>query len=215
MKRIILIYALLAGVFAGAAEPDLSKIADAGTWRLANRKARFVEEGDRKFVRFDPGADKGMVWLVGSDFNEGTIDVDLRGKNDPGKSFIGIAFRGVDDATYDVVYFRPFNFKNDDVTRRPHAVQYMSLPAFPWLKLRTEMPGKYEQAVSPVPDPDGWFHARIVIEGRKISVWVNDATAPSLVVNELTERKGGQVGLWTDNGAPGDFANLRVNPKKN
>ncbi len=34
----------------------------------------------------------------------------MRGKNVFQKSFIGIAFHGQDDKTYDAVYCRPFNF---------------------------------------------------------------------------------------------------------
>lgn len=93
-------------------------------------------------------------------------------------------------------------------------MQYISHPEFTWEKLRTESPGKYEQPVSPVPDPDGWFHARIVIEEKKISVFVNDAAQPSLVVTPLGDRRGGMVGLWVDNGSSGDFANLKLMPKK-
>ena len=71
-----------------------------------------------------------------------------------------------------------------------------------------------QRPVSPVPDRDQWFRARIMIEGRKVSVFVNDAAIPSLVVTELTERRGGMVGLWVDNGSPGDFAKLKITPKK-
>ncbi|CCH52445.1 hypothetical protein BN8_01448 [Fibrisoma limi BUZ 3] len=54
---------------------------------------------------------KGIVWLKGLNFKQGTIDVDLRGKDVFLQSFLGIAFHGVDTLTYDVVYFRPFNFR--------------------------------------------------------------------------------------------------------
>jgi hypothetical protein len=54
-------------------------------------------------------------------------------------------------------------------------VQYISHPAYAWQKLRAERPGKYEQAVTPVPDPNGWFRARIAVASPKVSVFVEGA----------------------------------------
>src|SRR5437867_4076599 len=44
----------------------------------------------------------------------------------------------------------------------------------------------------------------------KVSVFVNGAREPSLVVNELTERKGGSVGISFF--ASGTIANLKITP---
>src|SRR5687768_14308745 len=215
VMKIILVHVVVGCLWAAAAiGADLTKIADSAAWRLHNREAQLVDEAGRKFVRLNEKANDGVAWVVGSDFKDGTIEVDLRGKNKPGQSFVGIAFRGVDDATYDAVYFRPFNFKIADLERRLRAVQYISHPKYTWQKLRSDSPGKYEQPVSPVPDPDNWFHARIVIEATKVSVFVNDATTPSLVVTPLSNRAGGLVGLWVGNGSSGDFANLKLTPRK-
>jgi ssDNA-binding replication factor A large subunit len=71
----------------------------------------------------------------------------------------------------------------------------------------------YEQPVKPVPDPNGWFHVRVVVAGSQVRVFVNDATEPSLVVNRLSERTKGLVGLWVGNNSGGDFANLRIRPE--
>lgn len=192
--------------------PDLTRIADDTAWQVINRSATAATEGARQIVRLDARAKDGLVWLVGSDFAEGTLEVDLRGSNTPGQSFVGLAFHGADEKNYDAVYFRPFNFKNTDPARRLRAVQYISHPSFPWEKLRADFPGKYEQPVSPVPDPDGWFHARIVITHGEVSVFVDDATTPSLVVTALTPRRSGLIGLWVGNGSAGDFANLKITP---
>lgn len=208
---LILLFA--ASVCATAAAADLTKITDRAAWRVHNREAALVEEGGKKFVRLDAREKDGVAWLLDSDFKAGTIEVELRGKDQPGRSFVGIAFRGVDDTTYDAVYFRPFNFKIADPARRQRAVQYISHPTYPWEKLRTDSPGKYEQPVSPVPDPNGWFRARIAIEGDKVSMFVNDAATPTLVVTALSPARGGRIGLWVGNGSSGDFANLRVTAK--
>lgn len=197
-----------------AAQPELNRMADATAWRVSNRIATPIKRDGYPAVHLDAKAGDGVAWLVGSDFSDGAIDIDLRGANKPGESFVGIAFHGVDDSTFDAVYFRPFNFKNPEIPRRARAVQYISQPQFPWDRLRAEYPGKYEQAVLPVPDPDDWFHARIVIQGQQISVFVNDAPTPSLVVTQLSDRHNGLIGLWVGNGSDGDFANLKIVPSK-
>lgn len=214
MKSLLVPLAFVAlSALAGGA--DLTKISDPAAWRVHNRDAKLVTEGGKTFVRLDARSHDGIAWLLGSHFTDGTIEVELRGKNSVGQSFVGVAFRGVDETTYDGVYFRPFNFKIADPARRLRAVQYISHPKFTWEKLRADSPGKYEQPVAPVPDPDGWFRARIVIEGQKVSVFVNDATTPTLTVTTLNERRGGMVGLWVGNGSSGDFAELTLTAKKN
>src|SRR5262249_4433266 len=146
------------------------------------------------------------------DFGNGTIELDIKGRNVVQKSFIGVAFHAKDANQCDLVYFRPFNFTNADPERRAHAVQYMSAPNFSWKKLRTEHPGVYEKPVQPAPDPDGWFHARIVVDSPKVSVFVNDAKEPSLVVDKLSKLTSGRVGLWVGQDSDGDFANLKIVP---
>jgi len=106
----------------------------------------------------------------------------------------------------------PFNFKAADPIGRSHAVQYHSLPVYTWQKLRNDQPGKYEQAVNPVPDPNAWFHARVVVEDPKVAVFVGNAKAPCLEVNALNNRKSGLIGLWVGNNSGGDFANLTIVP---
>jgi hypothetical protein len=78
--------------------------------------------------------------------------------------------------------------------------------------LRAENPGKYEKPVIPAPDPNGWFHARIVVASPKVSVFINDAKEPSLLVEQLSDRKKGLIGLWVGNTSGGDFANLKIVP---
>jgi hypothetical protein len=46
-----------------------------------------------------------------------------------------------------------------------------------------------------------------------VSVFVNDARTPALVVNELSDRTHGSIGLWVGDGSGGHFANLRVTRK--
>ena len=190
--------------------PDLAKLAEGNGLKHFNRTASSLNEGARKGLRLSEGPGEGPAYLEGVEFADGTIELDVRGKDVQQQSFVGVAFHGVDGATYEAIYFRPFNFRAEDPARRRRAVQYISHPTYTWQKLRAEHPGRYEQPVSPVPDPNGWFHVRVVVASPKVSVFVNDAKEPSLVINQLSDRKKGLVGLWVGNGSGGDFANLTI-----
>ena len=194
--------------------PDLTKLVSGTGWRIHNRTVTALSEAGKNGVRFDEQQGDGVAWLEGVKFSEGTIECDIRGKNVLQRSFVGIAFHGVNEKVFDAIYFRPFNFKNEDPVRRTHAVQYISHPAHTWSKLRSEYPLKYEQPVKPVPDPEGWFHARIVVANGKVSVFVNDATEPSLVITKLNNRTDGMIGFWVGTTSGGDFANLKIIPSK-
>jgi Domain of Unknown Function (DUF1080) len=195
-----------------AIEPDLAALAEGKGLKVFNRSLSVLSDGAKKGVRLSESPGDGVAYLEGVEFANGAIEIDIRGKDVQQQSFVGVVFHGLDEKTYDAVYFRPFNFKAEDPARRLRAVQYISHPTYTWNKLRTEHPGKYEQPVNPVPDPNGWFHARIVVASPKVSVFVNDAKEPSLVVEQLSDRKKGLVGLWVGNTAGGDFANFKIVP---
>jgi hypothetical protein len=151
----------------------------------------------------------GLAWITGEEFSTGVIEVDLKGHDVFQKSFLGIAFHGIDSATYDLVYFRPFNFRAEDPVRKIHAVQYVSHPDYTWHRLREEQNGLYEKAVAPAPAAEDWFHAKIEVGVTDINVYVDNATTPSLVVKKLNNRRTGKIGLWND-GISGAFANLKI-----
>ncbi len=180
--------------------------------QVFNRRVSSLSEGTRKGLRLSESPGDGVAYLRGIELGNGTIEFDLKGKDVQGQSFVGVAFHGVDSSTYDAIYFRPFNFKAEDPARRSHAVQYISHPTYTWQKLRTERPGVFEQPVSPPPDPNAWFHVRVVVASPKVSVFVGDAKEPCLVVTRLSDRTNGLVGLWVGNNSGGDFANLNIVP---
>jgi hypothetical protein len=194
--------------------PDPADIpAEQGGWTLFNRGASVDTEGDRTVVTFDGRPGDGAAWLNGLDFRNGTIELLIRGSNTPNRSFVGVAFQGVDDETYDAVYFRPFNFVADNELSRSHMVQYISHPEYTWSKLREEHPGEYENPLPSPPDPDQFFRARIVVKRPQVSVYVNGDTEPCLVVNELSHREGGRIGLWMGNNSDGAFAEMVISPE--
>jgi hypothetical protein len=192
--------------------PDLKAVPEGKGWKGTIADAKLVEKDGAAAIEFD---NRGpyVVWLDGFEFSAGTIEFDAKGKSAPPQNgFVGVAFRVVGVTTYDAVYFRPFNFRASDREKRSHAVQYTSEPRWPWHKLREEKPGQFEKPIEPAPDGDAWFHARIVVEKRKVKVFVNGATEPSLVVDELSDRPGGSVGLWCN--GYGVIANLKIMPNK-
>lgn len=163
-------------------------------------------------VHLNDGQDEGIAWINNEKFTYGTIEVDIKGKDKFQGSFLGIAFHGLNNSTFETIYFRPFNFRSDDPLRKTHALQYVASPGYGWEKLRQEFPGKYEQPISPAPDPNGWFHARVTVDSKNIKVYVNGNPMPSLVVEPLVHTGGAMVGLWTD--TDGDWKNLKIIPKK-
>lgn len=193
-------------------EPDLASLADGKGVNASKRVISRLTDGVRQGVRLSEAEGEGPAYLPGIEFANGSIALDLKGKDVQGASFVGVAFHGVDGTTYDAIYFRPFNFRTEDQARVLRAVQYISHPAHPWQKLRVDHPGQYEKPVTPVPDPNAWFHARVVVASPKVSVFVGDAKEPCLIVNQLSGRKKGLVGIWVGNTSGGDFANLTIVP---
>ena len=180
--------------------------------RVHNRTLSTVTDGGRQVFRLDGQPGDAVAWWPDTAFTNGTIDLDIRGRNVPQGSFVGVAFHGVDETTYEAIYFRPFNFATEDPARRLRAVQYVSHPAHPWQVLREQHPGVYEKPVSPPPNPDGWFHVTVRVDGDSVKVFVDRAATAALTVQRLTTRPGGWVGLWVGNTSPGDFANLTIAP---
>lgn len=185
---------------------DLPKVLKEKKMTVYNEKKVSVLDETRHSI----GLTGTIVWLKDVNFSEGTIEIDLKGNDGMQQTFPGVIFHGVDSLTYDGVYFRPFNFQSADPVRKIHAVQYISEPDYPWHVTREKMNGVYEKAVTPAPGPNDWFHAKIVVKGKQINVYVNGSTTPSLTVTKLNDRTKGMFGLMCDGSKPGEFANLVI-----
>jgi hypothetical protein len=210
-----LTYILLAGalfipVLAPATDYDLGELAKANKIQVFNRTLvqTKADSGQALFVSAAPG--DGFAWLEGAELTEGTIEVEVKGKDQQGQSFVGIAFHGQDDRAFDAVYLRPFNFKASEPDRRGHSIQYISMPGHDWSELRNNHPGKYEFAVTPAPEPDSWVKLKLEVKGKKLAAFVNGSEVPALTVELLNDRLKGKVGLWVGNGSDGWFRNLRI-----
>jgi hypothetical protein len=190
---------------------DLAARLSAGKLRVVNRQATTLP-GKSGAVHLSERADVGIAWVDGTDFSEGTIEVDVRGKDVLQQSFLGVAFHGKNDTTYESVYVRPFNFRATDPTRHDHAVQYMTLPEFDWPRLRQEFPEEFENPVNSTLSPTDWVPLRITVRGPRVQIFVGLVANVTLEARKLGTLDRGLVGLWVGNNSDGDFANLRITP---
>lgn len=208
MKKTILLLAIfLSGGKAFCQTFDLQQmLAENKLAANPGHGVKTMQDGDKKGITFT-----GIIWIKGLEFNEGTIETDLRGRNEFLKSFVGIVFNTADTSTFEDILFRPFNFRHQDPVRRTWSLAYTSEPGFPYDKLRKENTGQFENEILPNPVPEDWIHARIVITKDSVQVFVNHMEKPSLTVKRLGTYHGNQVGLLVfGNGTPGDFANLVI-----
>jgi hypothetical protein len=191
--------------------------------KLQNVKAEAVTYQGHSAVRItDVGAQSlsdgaRLAIIAGTAFEDGVIEADLTGDALPGtpetvRGFTGIAFRvAPDGAKYECFYLRPKNGRAEDQTQRNHSTQYISVPDFPWQRLRSETPSKYESYVDLV--AGAWTKIKIEIHGDQARLYVNGAQQPTLIVNDLKHgRSKGAIGLWVGPGVVAHFANVSVTP---
>lgn len=196
----------------GPRAPVLGALARAGKLRADTRQVSALADGAEEGAHLSAAEGEDVAWLDGIELATGTLEVDVRGKDAPQRSFLGLAFGGANDSTFEAVYLRPFNFRATDPVRRDHAVQYVHHPTHPWARLRSEQPEVFENPVEPAPDPNDWVHLRIRVEPSRVLVYVGEGAEPDLVVARLGDGSGRRLGLWVGNNSDGDFANLEISP---
>ena len=166
-----------------------------------------------------PGAEKRdgdmMAILAGPDFKDGTIEIDVAGAPragapDDARGFIGVAFRVQEQGQKaEYFYLRPTNARCDDQLRRNHTTQYVSAPDYPWQRLRKESPGVYESYADM--NTGVWTKMTIVVSGTKALLYVNGASQPALVVNDLKLGDSHrQIGLWAHVTTDAYFSSLTI-----
>lgn len=161
--------------------------------------------------------EKTLAVLKDIDFHNGTIEATISGQpqanaGEGARGFVGIAFRvAADTSKMELFYIRPTNGRANDQVRRNHSTQYVSMPGFPWEKLRKETPEKYEAYADMVPAE--WTRVKIEVKDETAKFYINGAPQPALIVNDLKQGKDlrGSVGLWIGPGTLGHFTDLKVN----
>jgi hypothetical protein len=139
----------------------------------------------------------GNAVLKDVTFSDGTIEFDV---NTIGRGAPGIGFRQQDDANFELLYLRP-----DPACPAFRAcVQYA-----PWVRgvLLWDLFPQY-QARAQLRE-NGWNHIKMVVSGRRMKMFVNDAASPTLEVGRL-EGDAIKGGLRLQ--GPGTFANLVITP---
>jgi hypothetical protein len=154
-----------------------------------------------------------IVILTNSDFENGTIELDLAGAppagaSDSARGSVGVAFHLQSPTRFECFYLRMTNARANDQVRRNHTLQYISVPDFPFERTRAETPALYESYA----DLEAGVWIRLgIVSGVQAKLYINGADQPSLVVNDLKlGRVRGKVALWSGRDADGYFSNLRV-----
>jgi hypothetical protein len=222
LRLIVLCSVLVSSTFALDPKPAATFALDSSAGLdTVNAKAEPIMYRGRRAVHLVPppgqeNADADMLALIaGAEFKDGTIEVDVAGAPRAGapadsRGFIGVAFRVQNQGDKaEFFYLRPTNARSDDQLRRNHSTQYISSPEFPWERLRKESPGVYESYVDL--NPGAWTHLKIVVSGTRAQLYVNGATEPCLVVNDLKHGDThGRIALWAHTTTDAYFSILRV-----
>ena len=197
-------------------------------FELINSRVLWVDYRGRRALKLAPLAgherdtdQEIAAVLTGSDFKDGVIEVDVSGARREGystaedvsgyKGIVGLTFRIRGDSN-ERFYIRPENARVNNQLFRNRVTQYESSPGYSWQRLRQENPGVYESYVDV--ESGGWTKLRIEVSGSQARLYVNGASQPSLVVNDLKlGASHGAIALWARISTEAYFANLRVEPR--
>src|SRR5499427_5141455 len=200
----VLPLAVLALSTAGRAQSDRPSRAPAGDPIAIPMTAdRWQTKENAEFLRqlgFFRGLmrlNSGTAALKETTFSDGTIEFDV---NTIGRGSPGIAFRQQDDDNFEMLYLRP----DPNCPAFRACIQYA--PQTHGVLLWDLFP-QYENR-APLRE-SGWNHLRIVVSGRRMNVFVNDASSPTLEVGRL-EGDATNGGLRLQ--GPATFANMVINP---
>lgn len=170
---------------------------------------------DFKCIRVTGEGDGSLVVISGTDFTNGTLEIEMAGAPGAGagvgaRGFVGLAFRASKDLShYEAFYLRPTNGRAEDQVRRNHSAQYISTPEFPWERLRKAFPEKYESYVDL--ESGAWTKVRIEVDGGKARLFVHGNSQPTLIVSDLKMGLAkGAVALWIGPGTEAHFRNLKI-----
>jgi 3-keto-disaccharide hydrolase len=187
--------------------------ADVATY--GGRRALHLLNDDSVIVKGNSSGGQSLAIVKGSDFKDGTIEVEVVGLPRQGsppdtRGFVGLAFHVQDHGSqFEAFYLRFTNGRAEDQPRRNHTTQYVSEPDFPWFRLRVENPGMYESYVDI--EPKAWTKLKVTVTGTKARLYINNATQPCLIVNDLKlGDTHGQVALWNGSDTEAYFSNLRI-----
>ncbi len=178
------------------AENELHVQMSPQSWRTTGDTAFTPQEG------FPGGVleiKTGSAIPLGVNFLNGTIEFDI---GLVGHGIVGPKFREQDKHNAEVLYFRP----QPRCETSDDCIQYMPLAhaGYEW-----DLYSQY-QGAAPVRS-DGWNHVKLVVSGRRMNVFINGATKPTLSVGRLAGELSTGV---LDFHGPATLANITVFPNK-
>lgn len=130
---------------------------------------------------------RGVALVRGASMENGTLDLDVAATDTT--NFLGVSFRAAGPKFGNVVFLRPGSSGTIE------AVQYG--PAFNTLGVAWQVyHGDGANAVATIPR-NRWVHLRLELDGSVARVFVDTATAPTLVIPRVVASGGTGLGLWT------------------
>ena len=129
---------------------------------------------------------RGVALVRGASMENGTLDLDLAASDTT--NFLGVVFRAATPRFSNVLFLRP------GASGTEEAVQYG--PAFNSVGVAWQVyHGDGANAVADIPR-NRWVHVRVELDGPVARLFVDTATAPTLVVPRLVTSGGTGLGVW-------------------
>ena len=145
---------------------------------------------------------QGFATLKDTDFLNGTIEFDIYLTER--RSFPGIRFRAYDDSNMESFYFRPHQSGNPDANQATPVMNGLS----GWqLYFGPTYSFAYDYNF------DAWTHVRIVVNGDRAQIFLDDADKPNLSWELKHPQKSGMIAIGGGL-APMHYANFIVDPNK-
>lgn len=171
-------------------------------WTTVMGNVKFVEHMGKPSIDLEAGDYKkgirsGAASLKDFQFANGTIEYDVSAESGMGAGFL---FRAANKDTAEMFYLRP----RPNCEKAPDCVQYA--PQTHGVLLWDAFP-EY-QGPAPLRQND-WNHVKLVISGKRMNIYINGATEPTLKIGHLAGDTD-QGGLML--AGPGFFAGITAKP---
>ena len=196
---------LLATLIAPAAQAQVRPLPFDSGWTLDKTGVTVTTFDKRQVLQVETGfAHRGDVKMM-----DGTIDFDVQLTRR--RSFVYLNFRVAGEGEHEEFYLRPHK------SQLPDAVQYAPVwqGASAW-QLHHGPGGTAAVGF----EAGSWTHIRVVMQGQRAALFINDMATPALLVPKLArEPQAGHIALggFLPANTPGDgpiarFANVEIRP---
>lgn len=170
----------------------------------------FLPSNTKGEINIESKEGAALAIINNEEFESGIIELQIKGENKPGQSFVGFAFNVQDENTYEAIYFRPFNFLAPEKIRREHGIQYIHPPNHEWRSLRENHPGVYEAEFPAPPNPEQWFKFKLKISPTIVEVYDSRNGELLLAVERLSVQRSKTIALWIGHNSKGSYRNLHL-----